>query len=254
MKYKTKKTLKTLALSVLGIGAIVGVCSGINTLGEKKDTDLKTIHPVFAVGGLNELGEFEDVNDSIYTINAFECTGLKIELDFQHKIGYKVFYYEEDGDFISSTDLIVNKQDLEVPLLATHARLEITPTWSKMDKEYSKIENQKIEWYEVIKYSSQLDVKVDKDGVIFKTMKFQKYDDEKGDWINEYYEVNYELGMTWEEFIDSDYNTISLDKKFRSPLFASDYSSICYNDPITDMTEVPKLSDVINPEFDYYFD
>ena len=54
MKRKTKQTLKTLALSVLGIGAIVGACAGINALVEKQETELKTIHPTFEIGGLRE--------------------------------------------------------------------------------------------------------------------------------------------------------------------------------------------------------
>ena len=164
MKYKTKKTLKTLALSVLGIGALVGVASGINALAEKQDTEFKTIIPIFEVGGLKDTdGKYEETKGSIYTKQAFECQGLEIELDFDNTIKYQVFYYEDDGDFISSTDVLLGNQDLVVPFGATHARLEITPNWSEMGEDYEDTKNQEIKWYEVAKYSTQMEVKVNKE-------------------------------------------------------------------------------------------
>lgn len=168
MKRKTKQTLKTLALSVLGIGALVGVASGINALAEKQDTELKTIIPIFEVGGLKDAdGKYEETKGSIYTKDAFECQGLEIALDFDNTIDYQVFYYESDGDFVSASGVISGNEKLVVPYNATHARIEVTPNWDEMGEDYADEEKQVIKWYDVLKYSSQLEIKVDKEQIIY---------------------------------------------------------------------------------------
>ena len=53
-------------------------------------------------------------------------------------------------------------QDLEVPIKASHARIEITPQWDEMGEDYKKDEDQVIKWYQVSKYASQMEIKVDK--------------------------------------------------------------------------------------------
>ena len=105
---------------------------------------LKTIIPIFVFGGLKtEDGKYEETDGSIYTKQAFECQGLEIELDFDNTIKYQVFYYEDDGDFISSTDVLLGNQELSVPFMATHARLEITPNWAEMGEDYKDTKNQR---------------------------------------------------------------------------------------------------------------
>lgn len=166
MKRKTKQTLKTILLGALGIGAIVGVASGINTLVEKKDTELKTIYPVFEVGGLNEAdGKYEKSDKTLYTKKAFECQGLEIKLDFDNTIKYQVFFYESDGDYLGSTEVFDGNEDIDVPLFASHARLELTPNWSEMGEDYDTEKEQIVKWYETTKYGSQLEVKVNKEQV-----------------------------------------------------------------------------------------
>ena len=111
MKRKTKNTLKTILLSALGIGAIVGGVSLINNM-VGNDEDLKTIHPIFEVGGLDEAtGKYVDDDGTIYTKEAFECLGLEIKLDFDNTIDYQVFFYETDGDFVSSSEVMSGNQD-----------------------------------------------------------------------------------------------------------------------------------------------
>lgn len=164
MKRKTKQTLKTILLGALGIGAIVGVASGVNSLVGKDDTDLKTIHPTFEVGGLRtEDGKYEKSDKTLYTKNAFECQGLQIKLAFDNYIDYQVFFYENDGDFLSASEVISGNEEIEVPLLATHARLELTPNWAEMGEDYDTEKEQIVKWYEVTKYSSQIKIKVNKE-------------------------------------------------------------------------------------------
>lgn len=207
MKRKTKNVLKTTALAVLGIGAIVGGASLINNM-KGEDDGLKAIHPTFEVGGLNDAdGKFEESKKTIYTKNAFECQGLEIEVDFDNNIKYQVFFYESDGDYISASQLLEGNQDLEVPTLATHARMEITPIWDTDVKE----KDQEIKWYQVVKYSSQLDIKVNKEQ---NEIAYPYKGDNKFEYLPSYLVATYSNGMSTIQFNPSEstsaYNACAL--------------------------------------------
>ena len=175
MKRKTKQTLKMVALGVVGLGAVVGAVSVLGNL-RSEDDGLKTIHPTFEVGGLNDAdGKFEESKKTIYTKDAFECLGLEIEVDFDNNIKYQVFYYESDGDYISASQVLEGNQDLDVPLLATHARLEITPNWAEMGEDYKDTKNQEVKWYEVAKYATQLDIKVNSEQTKYDLIDYEVY-------------------------------------------------------------------------------
>ena len=231
MKYKTKKTLKTLALSVLGIGAIVGVASGVNALSDKADTELKTIYPTFEVGGLRDAdGKYEESTATIYTKDAFECQGLEIALDFDNTIDYQVFYYESDGDFISASNVISGNEKVFVPLTATHARIEITPNWNEMGVDYANEKNQEIKWYEVLKYSTQLDIKVNKEqNIEFEDIDFSFDSELKGKYYStsSLNDMQSESSLHSTNIIDvTEYNTIVIlvqkDRKNSDQLYFAD--------------------------------
>ena len=198
MKRKRKRTLKTILLSVLGVGAIVGVASGINTLVEKQDEDLKTIHPLFEVGCLNSEGKYEETEKAIYTKTAFECQGLEVKLDFDNTIDYQVFFYESDGDFISATNVLTDDSELDVPILATHARLVVTPNWLEMGEEYEDSDDRVIKWYETAKYSSQLELKVNKKQYDYEEITLTHLSGPEG-FIPSFI---YHDGMTWEKCVE----------------------------------------------------
>ena len=197
MKYKTKKTLKTILLSVLGVGAIVGAASGINTLVEKQNEDLKTIYPLFSIGTLNGNGEYVEADDTLYTKTAFECQGLKITLDFDNTIDYQIFYYDSEGEFLNSSGLITGNSNkfASVPDMATHARLTIIPDWDKMGGDYEFSKNQVIKYTDIVKYTSQIKVEVNKTQYELVTLE-NSLDSLKT------LKFFYTSGMTWDECID----------------------------------------------------
>lgn len=159
MKYKTKQTLKQivsiLLLCCVGFGAVVG----ISAISKKLNSDDKTIHPTFSVGSITSAGKGDSSDkSSIYTKDAFECKGLKVELDFDATVRYQAFFYDELGNYISNsaTEKYDESEDLSavIPTDAVYARLVVTP---------DDDEDGEIKWYEVSKYSSQLTVKVLRD-------------------------------------------------------------------------------------------
>lgn len=159
MKYKTKQTLKQivsiLLLCAVGFGAVVG----ISAISKKLNSDDKTIHPTFSVGSITSAGKGDSSDkSSIYTKDAFECKGLKVELDFDATVRYQAFFYDELGNYISNsaTEKYDESEDLSavIPTDAVYARLVVTP---------DDDEDGEIKWYEVSKYSSQLTIKVLRD-------------------------------------------------------------------------------------------
>lgn len=238
MKRKTKQTLKTIALGVVGLGAVVGAASVLGNL-RSEDDGLKTIHPTFEVGGLNDAdGKFEESKKTIYTKEAFECQGLDIELDFDNTIDYQVFYYEADGDFISASNVISGNEKVFVPLTATHARLEITPNWNEMGGDYANEKNQEIKWYDVLKYSSQLDIKVNKEqNIEFEVIDFNFGTELKGKYYSTstLNETQSETSLHSSNIIDvTEYNTIVVlvqkDRKNSDQMYFADstYNVIDY--------------------------
>ena len=149
MRNKTKKTLKGIGLGVLGVATLIGAAATINHF--KADEDgLVKVHLSYDIGGLDSNGEYEETDASIYTKNAFEADGLKVEVDFDSTINYEVFFYNQYGDFIKSTGALEKNFDADIPLNATHARIEITP----------QEDEDGIKWYEKSGYASQLTIKV----------------------------------------------------------------------------------------------
>ena len=151
MRNKTKKTLKGILGGALCVASIIGTGAVINNMVNRADEDgLVKVHLNYDIGGLDANGEFEETDASIYTKNAFEAQGLKVEVDFDSTVDYELFFYDKYGDFISSTGALEKNFDDEIPLVASHARIEITP----------KADEDGIKWYEKSGYASQLTIKV----------------------------------------------------------------------------------------------
>lgn len=157
ISYKTRQNisqvLSIVLLCALGLTAIFGV----SALSNKLEEETKVIHPTFEVGGLASNGKYEDTDASVYTKEAFACDGLQIKLDFDSTVKYQVFYYNELGDFESSTEVYEKSMRLK-PEEGLYARIVVTPVWSSE----VAAEDRVCHWYDVAKYSSQLEITVNK--------------------------------------------------------------------------------------------
>ena len=160
ISYKTRKNisqvLSVVLLCALGFTAIFGVSALSNKLKE----ETKVIYPTFEVGGIGEDGKGNrDETGSIFNKESFECAGLEVKLDFDARVSYSVFYYDDMDMFISSDLNNTESKACSVPEGATHARIVVTPIWDKDVKTADRV----CHWYDVTKYSSQLEIRVAKD-------------------------------------------------------------------------------------------
>ena len=158
---KTQNMIKNIVSVVLVIATVLGVAALFGGLSKKDDDERVKVHPTFSVGGLNEVGKYVESEGTLYTKEAFECQGLKVELDFEKTIYYEVFFYTEMGEFLSSTAKTNENSMPELPAGATHARIVITPDWELLEikKEKEKV----IKWYEIAKYANQITLKVNEE-------------------------------------------------------------------------------------------
>lgn len=158
-KFKWKNILSFVLVGVLLIGSVAG-------LGAIFNKDTKTISSTaFAVGCINEQGNYAESKTSIYTKDMFECQGLSIEPDFEATGTYKVFYYDENKNFIGATedlyaeDGVYNKGN-SFPF-AKYARIMITPDVPTAD-DGKEVKDFKIRFYEVYGYANEYNITVDK--------------------------------------------------------------------------------------------
>ena len=147
-----RKFLSLFMCCLLDFGAVMGTVAITKTIKE----DTKVIRPLFSVGGLDDSGKFKSTTASIYTKDAFECKGLSVKLDFDSNVKYQAFYYNKLGEFVSKSEVFTKSNEFTLPSGVTHARFVIYPIWSAdVDKE-----DRVCHWYDVSKYSSQIEIRV----------------------------------------------------------------------------------------------
>ena len=82
----------------------------------------------------------------------YSVDGLTIELKDKATVTYKLFFYDEDKEFIDMTsDLSLNYNNSSIPTTAEYFRVMITPT-----------NDAEVSWNEISTYAGQLTVTVNK--------------------------------------------------------------------------------------------
>lgn len=112
---------------------------------------------VFSVGGLNEEGTYSPTEHSIYTKEAFECIGLRVQPDFESQVTYDVYYYDYDERLVEVKKGLSSVYDEDFPL-AQYCRIVIHP---EIPEGTAKADF-KIKWYEVSKYANDIKITVDR--------------------------------------------------------------------------------------------
>ncbi len=107
----------------------------------------------YSIGTLDDTGAYAEGDTAIYMRKAITTDGLKCELAEGAKIKYELFFYDKDGEFVSSTGDLTADWAGEVPEGAESVKVMITPTAD---------EDGKVSLVEVLGYASQLTVTVNK--------------------------------------------------------------------------------------------
>ena len=158
MKRKTKRFLKNLlnVVLIMGVvGALVGLVGNLSSRSDKEG--YVKVHPTFEIGGLSvEDGSYLVSEGSIYTKEMFDCKGLIVTPDFDAEVTYTICFYDENGNFVESTETLTGIYDDELPEGATQCRIMITPVWDEDVKEDDQI----IKWYQKSLYGNQLTIEV----------------------------------------------------------------------------------------------
>lgn len=107
----------------------------------------------YSIGTIDETGEYAEGDTAIYLRNGITTDGLKCEIAEDAKIKYELFFYDKDGEFVSSTGDLTADWAGEIPVGAESVKVMITPTAD---------EDGKVSIVEVLGYASQLTVTVNK--------------------------------------------------------------------------------------------
>ncbi len=147
---------KRMAWKVGVVLAIILAFGLIATLFVKLDRQTTTTTiggEAYSIGTLDDTGEPTETNTAIYMRKAITTDGLKCELAEDAKIKYELFFYDKDGEFVSSTGDLTADWAGEIPVGAESVKVMITPTAD---------EDGKVSLVEVLGYANQLTVTVNK--------------------------------------------------------------------------------------------
>ncbi len=118
----------------------------------EKTKTLGTNSFTYAIGLLDAEGEYEQGTSSIYMKDYYSVDGLTVELKDKATVTYKLFFYDEDKEFIDMTsDLSLSYDSSSTPATAEYFRIMITP-----------INDAEVSFFEIDNYASQLTVSVNK--------------------------------------------------------------------------------------------
>ena len=143
---KTKEIISVLLVAAIFIAAI----SGIVVYSARTHRTVSST--VFSRGALDSNGKHINSDTAIYTEELIQCRGLIVEVDFEAKLEYEIFFYRADESFIGSTGPLTEDYELSGYDNAKYCRIVITPVL--------KDGADKIRFWEVLSYADQITVKV----------------------------------------------------------------------------------------------
>lgn len=143
---KTKEIISVLLVAAIFIAAISGIVL------YSARTHRTVSSTVFSRGALDTNGKHINSDTALYTEELIQCKGLIVEVDFEAKLEYEIFFYRADESFIGSTGTLFDDYELTGYDNAKYCRIVITPVL--------KDGADKIRFWEVLSYADQITVKV----------------------------------------------------------------------------------------------
>ena len=150
---KNWKNILSIALAALVLFGAVGAVAAFAT------NDSKPAGAVFKVGGLDPVtGKYVKTDKTIYTEEAIDAYGLRIEPDFESTVTYDIYYYDNEDKLLAVVEnqTEIYDEDFEV---AEKCRIVIHPEIPEDVKE----KDFKIHFWDVAKYAAMLKLTVSKE-------------------------------------------------------------------------------------------
>ena len=147
------KNILSIGLAVLVLFGAVGVVASFAT------NDSKPAGAVFKVGGLDpETGKYVKTDKTIYTEEAIDAYGLRIEPDFESTVTYDIYYYDNEDKLLAVVEgqTEIYDEDFEV---AEKCRIVVHPEIPEDTKE----KDFKVHFWDIAKYASMLKITVSKE-------------------------------------------------------------------------------------------
>ena len=168
-KISRKKWIRAICIMLVCVTAF-GVFGGIAA---SVTNDTKNISPaVFSRGGLDDKGEYVATKKTLYTKEAFECKGLRIEPEFESNVSFDVYYYDFSGTFLTVEKNINKLYDVDSPF-AKMCRIVIHPSIPEGVKE----KDFEIGLLEVYGIAKSLKITVDKNQDYLYSASINYYDE-----------------------------------------------------------------------------
>lgn len=148
----SKKSTKNNGIFLIVMLVVVAVVL-VPMLAKSGDGSSKLNSLSYEIGTLDETGEFVKDTSSIVTKKFIPVNDLEIELEKDAMVTYKVFWFDEDEEFISA-DSKENTDDYAgtIPETAEFCKIVITPT---NDAEVGSLEIREYAGQVTVTYSSE---------------------------------------------------------------------------------------------------
>lgn len=126
MSYARSK--KSMVISIIAIVLSIVAFSAV-FFGISDNDDTKTVNSSsFSIGAIDAEGKAIDSKLSLYTKDKNTIEGLEITIVDEPTITYQLFFYDEDGNFVSASDNLDTDYDVTtIPEGASTFRIVITP-------------------------------------------------------------------------------------------------------------------------------
>ncbi len=131
-QHKRSDKIKWIIVFVL-VALLICAVSVLGVILNRQITTVTLGPTAYAVGTLDETGEYKQDNTSIYTKDFVTVDGLQVKLAEKSAIQYKLYFYGEnekqEKTFISATEYLTTNFDVgSIPTNAKFVKVVIQPT------------------------------------------------------------------------------------------------------------------------------
>ncbi len=147
MKKLFKSKGFTTALIIMGLVLVVGMISLLVRMGTSQTYTTLSASD-YQVGSLNATGEFEKNAGSFVSKDFYDVDGLSIKVEDDADLSYRIYFYDENKEFISSTNSFAVTYNGTIPENAELFKIVINP-----------MNDDDISTFDIISFSEKVNVR-----------------------------------------------------------------------------------------------